>query len=161
MVEMYLFSFIRLHRIKHGDNFHLRVVLSLSYFFFHWLYSPRGPWSLLFSFIIILQTVEHLGRVISSSQGFYLNTGQHKQNKHIHTPNIQALCGIRTHDLSFRAIENSSCFRPLGYCDRPHIFSDFLFTDDKRGMLPFSHIFPCYIIPFSYYLSFHVNNVRR
>jgi hypothetical protein len=46
--------------------------------FFHWLYSPLGPWHLLFSFMIILQTVGLLGRVISSSQGLYLNTGQHQ-----------------------------------------------------------------------------------
>jgi hypothetical protein len=45
---------------------------------FHWLYSPPGPWPLIFSFIIILQTVGLLGLVISSSQGLYLNTGQHK-----------------------------------------------------------------------------------
>jgi hypothetical protein len=45
--------------------------------FFHWLYSPLGPWPLIFSFMIILQTVGLLGWVISSSQGLYLNTGQH------------------------------------------------------------------------------------
>jgi hypothetical protein len=49
----------------------------LYYYFFLLLYSPLGPWPLLFSFMIILQTVGLLGRVISSSQGFYLNTGQH------------------------------------------------------------------------------------
>jgi hypothetical protein len=42
----------------------------------------------------------------------------HKQNKRIHTPNIHALSGIRTHDPSVRASEDSSCLRPLGYCDR-------------------------------------------
>jgi hypothetical protein len=56
-----------------------------------------------------------LWRVISSSQGLYLNTGQHK---HIHTPNIHALSGIRTHDPSVRASEDNSCLRPRGYCDR-------------------------------------------
>jgi hypothetical protein len=40
------------------------------------------------------------------------------QNKHIHTSNNHALCGIRTQDPSFRASEDSSCLRPLGYCDR-------------------------------------------
>jgi hypothetical protein len=54
-------------------------------FFFHWLYSPLGPWPLIFSFMTILQTVGLLGRVISASQGLYLNTGQQKQNKHTHT----------------------------------------------------------------------------
>jgi hypothetical protein len=46
----------------------------------------------------------------SSSQGLYLNTGEHKtQNKHIHIPNIHTLSGIRTHDLGFRASEDSTC----------------------------------------------------
>jgi hypothetical protein len=49
--------------------------------FFHWLYSPRGPWPLIFSFMIILQTVGLLGRVISLSKGLYLDTGQHKHRK--------------------------------------------------------------------------------
>jgi hypothetical protein len=40
------------------------------------------------------------------------------QNKHIHTQNIHALCGMQTHDPSFRASEDSSCLRQLGYCDR-------------------------------------------
>jgi hypothetical protein len=53
-------------------------------FLFHCLYSPLGPWPLIFSFMIILQTVGLLGRVISSTQGLYLNTRQHKHNKHIH-----------------------------------------------------------------------------
>jgi hypothetical protein len=51
----------------------------------HWLYSPLGPWLLLLSFIITLQTVGHLGRVISSSQGLYLNTGQHKHRINTYT----------------------------------------------------------------------------
>jgi hypothetical protein len=40
------------------------------------------------------------------------------QNKHIHTPNIHALCGIWTHDPSFRVSEDSSCPNPRGHCDR-------------------------------------------
>jgi hypothetical protein len=64
------------------------------------------------------QTVGLLGRVINPSQGLYLNTWQHKQNKRIHTPNIHALSGIRTHDPSVRASEDSSCLRQRGYCDR-------------------------------------------
>jgi hypothetical protein len=38
------------------------------------------------------------------------------QNKRIHTSNIHALNGIRTHDPGFRASEDSSCLRPLGGC---------------------------------------------
>jgi hypothetical protein len=40
------------------------------------------------------------------------------QNKHIHTPNIHAFSGIRIHDPRFRASEDISCLRTLGYCDR-------------------------------------------
>jgi hypothetical protein len=38
----------------------------------------------------ILQTVELLGRVISSSQGLYLNTGQQKHRINTYTPTIPA-----------------------------------------------------------------------
>jgi hypothetical protein len=41
------------------------------------------------------------------------------QNKRIHTPNIHALNGIRTHDPIVRASEGTSYLRPPGYCDRP------------------------------------------
>jgi hypothetical protein len=54
-------------------------------FFFHWLYSPLGPWPLIFSFMSILQTVGLLGRVISPLQGLYLNTGQDKPRINIYT----------------------------------------------------------------------------
>jgi hypothetical protein len=40
------------------------------------------------------------------------------QNKHVYTPNIHDLSGIRIHDHSVRASEDSSCLRPLGYRDR-------------------------------------------
>jgi hypothetical protein len=68
------------------------------------------------------QTVGLLGRVISPSQGRYLNAGKHKQNKRIHIPNIHALSGIRTHDPSVQASEDSSCLRPRGYTDRHVLF---------------------------------------
>jgi hypothetical protein len=44
------------------------------------------------------------------------------QNKRIHTPNIHALSGIRTHDPSVRASEDSSCLTPRSYCDRQTLF---------------------------------------
>jgi hypothetical protein len=40
------------------------------------------------------------------------------QNRRIYKINIHALNGIRTHDPSVRASEESSCFRPRGYCGR-------------------------------------------
>jgi hypothetical protein len=61
-------------------------------FYFHWLYNPLGPWPLLFSFMIILQTVGLLARVISSSQGLYLNTGQHKHRINTYTHQIFMSC---------------------------------------------------------------------
>jgi hypothetical protein len=61
---------------------HVRHILD--FIFFHWLYSPRGP-DIFFSFMIILQTVGLLGRVISSSQGLYLHTGQHKHRINTYT----------------------------------------------------------------------------
>jgi hypothetical protein len=59
----------------------------------------------------VSQTVGRLGRLISLSQDRYLHTGQHKQNRRIHTPNI--------YDPSVRASEDSSCRRLRGYRDRP------------------------------------------
>jgi hypothetical protein len=60
--------------------------------FFHWLYSTLGPWPLLFSFMIILQTAGLLGRVISSSQGLYLNTGHHKHRINTYTHQTSMPC---------------------------------------------------------------------
>jgi hypothetical protein len=41
------------------------------------------------------------------------------QNKPIHTPNIHAPSGIRTHDPNIRASEDSTCIRPRCYYDWP------------------------------------------
>jgi hypothetical protein len=56
-------------------------------YFFDWFYSPYGPWPL-FSLLICSQTVELLGRVIISSQGLYLNTGQHRYRINTYTHQI-------------------------------------------------------------------------
>jgi hypothetical protein len=85
--------------------------------FFELPYRPSEPWQL-FGFLICSHSVGLLGRVISSSQGLYLNSGHHKQNKHIYTPNIHSLSGIRNHDHSVSPSKDSSCLRPLGYRDR-------------------------------------------
>jgi hypothetical protein len=80
--------------------------------------SSLPAWSvgLISQFLDHSQTVGLLGWVISSSQGLYLNTGQHKHRKtHTHTSNIHSLTGIRTHDPGLRASEDSTCPRPLGY----------------------------------------------
>jgi len=53
-----------------------------------------------------------LGRGISPTQGLYLHrTAQHRKTRtHIHVPS-----GIRTHDPSVRAVEDSTCLRPRGH----------------------------------------------
>jgi hypothetical protein len=77
-----------------------------AYFFFPMaLPAHSGPSPLLQFRNHILETVGLLGRVISPSQCRYLHAGQHKHS------------GIRTHDPSVRASENSSCLRPREYCD--------------------------------------------
>jgi hypothetical protein len=44
--------------------------------------------------------------------------GRHRINAHRTHINIHASSGIRTHDLSVGAGEDSSCLRPRGHCDR-------------------------------------------
>jgi hypothetical protein len=54
-------------------------------FFFQWLFQPvQGPGLLFSSVIFFTQTAGLLGRVISSSQGRYLNTEQHKYRINAH-----------------------------------------------------------------------------
>jgi hypothetical protein len=84
-----------------------------------WLYSPRGPWPLFQSSDLFT-----IGRTPRTSDQLVARPlPRHRtaqtQTKHIHTPNIHALSGIRTHDHSVRASEDSSCLRALGYRDRP------------------------------------------
>jgi hypothetical protein len=83
-------------------------------FIHQWFCSPLlGP-GLIFSLAAFFtQTVGLLGQEISPSQGRYLHTGRHKHRINAHT-DIYVLSGIRTHDLSVRAGEDSSCLRPRG-----------------------------------------------
>jgi hypothetical protein len=78
-----------------------------------WLYSP------LLGLGRIFRSVGPLGRGISPSQGLYLHIEYHKHRINAHNTNIDALSGIRTHDPRPRAVEDSSCLRPRGQCDRP------------------------------------------
>jgi hypothetical protein len=91
--------------------------------FFQWFFQLiQGPGLFFSSVIIFTQTVGLLGRVINPSQGRYLNTEQHKHRINAHK-DIHALSGIRTHDPSVQASEDSSWLRPHGYCDRPRSIS--------------------------------------
>jgi Mn2+/Fe2+ NRAMP family transporter len=75
------------------------------------------PWPLSQFCNLFYKAIGLLGGVISPSQGRYLYAAQHKHKISPHT-NIHALSGIRTHDPSVRASEESSCLRTRGYCDR-------------------------------------------
>jgi hypothetical protein len=63
-----------------------------SIFFFSLFLQP--PWALssVFQFHYILQTIGLLGRVISSSQGLYLNTGHHKHRINTYAHQTSILC---------------------------------------------------------------------
>jgi hypothetical protein len=91
-------------------GFHI-VIFSMA------LPAHSGPWPLILFRNHFLKTVGLLGRVISPSQGLYLNTGQHRHRikAYTHTPNIHALSGIQTHYPRVEASEDSSCLRPRGY----------------------------------------------
>jgi hypothetical protein len=96
-----------------------KTTVQMSFIFVNqWLYSPLlGPYLICSFVIIFIQSVGLLGWVISPSQGLYLNTWHHKHRINAYT-DIYALNGIRTHDPSVRASEDSSCLRPRGHCDQ-------------------------------------------
>jgi hypothetical protein len=81
------------------------------------------PWPLFQISWSCTQSVGLLGRWISSSQGLYLHTDQHKHGINAQNTDIHALSWIRTHDPSVRASKDSLCLRPRGHCDwqRLHI----------------------------------------
>jgi hypothetical protein len=76
------------------------------------------PWPLLQFRNLFYTDGRILGRVISPSQGRYLNTGQHEHRINA-TQTYMPLSRIRTYDPRFRASEDSSCFRRRGHCHRP------------------------------------------
>jgi hypothetical protein len=68
--------------------------------------AQSGPW-------LLIQFSDQLG-----SRPLPRRKRTQTQNKRIYTPNVHALSGIRTHDPSIRASEDSSCLRPRGHYDR-------------------------------------------
>jgi hypothetical protein len=77
-----------------------------------------GPWPLFSVSWSYTQPIGLLGRGISPSQGLYLYTEQHKHRINTHNTDIYALSGIRIHNLSVGAGEDSSCLRSRGHYDR-------------------------------------------
>jgi hypothetical protein len=76
-----------------------------------------GPWPLSVSWSY-KQLVGLLRREISPLQGLYLHTEQHKHRINAHNTDIHAFSGIRIHDPSVHAREDSSCIRRRGHCDQ-------------------------------------------
>jgi hypothetical protein len=117
--------------------------------FNQWLYSSLlGP-GFFFSFVIIFtQTVGLLGRVICPSQGRYLHTGQHKHRINVQR-DVHPLSGIRTHDPSVWAIEDSSYLRPRGHCDLSLVYMQSLDIPNEaqsRSYEPLEHL-PQHVSP--------------
>jgi hypothetical protein len=76
--------------IRRVENFHNEELHNIYIYIYIYIYislALQPPWALAhaFSFMIILQTVGLLGRVISSSQGPYLGTGQYKHRINTYT----------------------------------------------------------------------------
>jgi hypothetical protein len=109
------------------ETLRLRIALLLSTFqsiknssfFLMALTAHSGPWPLIHFRNHFSQTVGLLGCVISPPQGRYINIGQHKQNKHIHKPNIHALSGNRTQIPASEQAKTVHALglRPRGYWD--------------------------------------------
>jgi hypothetical protein len=99
-----------LYLIKHWDKSTLLSIPKILLFLYYgstafcW---ASAAFSVSYSYT---QSVGLLGRGISPSQGRYLHTDA----------DIHALSGMRAHDTSVRASEDSSCLRPRGHCDRLH-----------------------------------------
>jgi hypothetical protein len=94
----------------------LSIYLSICLTIYLWLYSSLLDLGRFFSFLI-LYTV---GRTPWTgdhpvARPLLAHRTTQTQNKLTH---IHALSGIRTHDPSFSASEDSSCLRPRGHCDR-------------------------------------------
>jgi hypothetical protein len=105
--------YLNIYSILFHDSFSIFCVLcfpSFCRFFFQMaLPAHSGPRPIIQFRNHFSQTVGLLGRVISPSQGSYLNTGQHKHRINAYTyQTIHALSGIRTHDPSFRASDRAA-----------------------------------------------------
>jgi hypothetical protein len=128
-------------RTGRGNRSTRRNPAPVPLFFFTGSTDPRRPWPL-------FQFHDHFtdGRTPWTSDQLVARTLRkyrttQTQNKHIHAPNIHALCGIRTHDLSFRASETVHALRcPSTYesGSASRILSTFFLTKHKSASGIFS-----------------------
>jgi hypothetical protein len=82
-----------------------------------WLYSPY----LDLSRFLILYTVDRTPWTWDQPIARLLPTHRITQRINAHNTDIHALSGVRTHDPSVQASEDSSCLRARGHCDRHKI----------------------------------------
>jgi hypothetical protein len=104
----------------HSPPFSISSLLFFNSVFFSMsLPAHSAPWPLIQFRNNFSQTVGLLGRVISPSQGRYLNKGQHKHRINVYTRQTSMpWVGFAPTIPAARASEGSSCLRSRGYCDR-------------------------------------------
>jgi hypothetical protein len=86
-----------------------------------------GPWPL-FSSFLILYTVGRTPWTGDQPIAWPLRT---------HRTDIYAFSGIRTHDSSIRASEDSSCLRPCRHCERLHCMYQTYYYTQKFTVVKF------------------------
>jgi hypothetical protein len=102
--------------------------------FFMALLPSVGPWPL-FSFLILCtggRTPWTGNQPVARPLATHRTT--QRQNKRTKYRHIHASSGIRTHDYSVRASEDSSCLRPRGHCDRHLITYDMKRNQGSIGL---------------------------
>jgi hypothetical protein len=87
------------------------------YYYYYYYYYSTDLLELgrIFSFLILYTVGRVLRRGISPCQSYYLHTGQHKRGMNTHRHDTSS--GIRTHNPSVWAGEDSSRLRPRSHCD--------------------------------------------
>jgi hypothetical protein len=83
-----------------------------------WFYRPLWGLARFFSFLILYKIGWTPWTGDQPVTVPYLHTEQHKHRINAHDTDIHASSGIRTHDPSVQASEDTSCLRPRGHCDR-------------------------------------------
>jgi hypothetical protein len=101
----------------------LCFIYSICYYYYYYYYGSTALCCALAAFSFSWSYTHRVGRTPwTKDQLVARPLPKHRtaqtQNKHMYTPKIHALLGIRTHGHSVRASEDSSWLRLLGYRDR-------------------------------------------
>jgi hypothetical protein len=122
------------------------VSLFIKSFFFLWLYSTilgLGRLHETFCFTSVTRS-RTVGRTSWMGDQFVARPLPVHKHRKTHTHHIHARGGIQTHDHSVPVSEDSSCFRPLSYRDRP-----------KRYYLNLMRHYKYKLLFFMFYTLFH------